>query len=250
MNKVIRSLAVLVATVVLSVLIGRAVYSQQNKPRPVPLTAVVRESFARSPETGFTKLEYKIVAVRGDGSSAEVRDVQSPDGKMYTQQMIVDLQAGERRLYDGLTGSRTTYRIPAETLQRMRTARKVCTGVNDAALLGVQVLKEVSHPAQGKESTEQVTVTAFRAPEWDCLALKEVRETERNGGPRWTTNLREVLSVAPGEPEAKWFEIPANAIERSPSEVLAEYERRYGERGAVSKTREMLDENYRKFGSR
>ena len=135
MNRSIRKIAALVAAVVLSVLMGRAVYSQQNRPRPVPLTAVVREYFARGPETGFTRLEYKIVAVRGDGSTAEVRDVQSPDGKVFTQQMIVDLQAGERRLYDGLTDSRTTYRIAAETLQRMRTARKVCGGVKDAALL-------------------------------------------------------------------------------------------------------------------
>lgn len=250
MKRLARSVAVLIAVVAVSVLIGRAVYSQQNKPRPVPLTAVVRESFARSPETGFGKLEYKVFAVRGDGSSAEARDVQSPDGRVFTQQMIVDLTAGERRVYDGLTGSRTTYRIPEDTLRWMRTARKACTGVSDAALLGVPVLKDVSHPAQGNETAEKVTVTAFRAPAWDCLPLKEVRETQREGGPRWTTNLRDVLSVAPGEPEAKWFEIPASAVERSPSEVFAEYARRYGERGAAGKSRDMLDENYRKFGSR
>ncbi|MBX9604005.1 MAG: hypothetical protein K2X35_23565 [Bryobacteraceae bacterium] len=235
---------VIALTIALSALAGRTLYSQQNRPRPVALTAIVREYFAKGPGVGFSKVEYKVLAIRGDGSTAEFREVLAPDGKVAIQQMIMDLRSGQRRLFDGLTDSRTTYEIPRDTLERSRVARKVCEGTDESTLVGTRTAKEVLHQQHG---SRKITITTYRAPEWDCLALKEVFETEGEDGKAWVTNLREVVSVSLGEPESKWFELPAAAVERSPSAVLQEYARRYPDYQITPKTGRILDDNYRKF---
>jgi hypothetical protein len=229
----------LAAIAVASALMMRAVYSQIRTQKP-SATLTIRELFTREPNTAPYKVEYKIVALRADGSRAEWREVQSPAGAIAVQREISDLPSGTRILLDGLTNSRVVYRFPEDTVAVARMRRNCPGSADGERILGYEVSRQVEE-RQDEKHDQLVRSEAWLAPSLDCVALRERRTVQSKGQSTWTTNLREVVSVAIGEPDPKYFAVPADYMERKPSEVLAEYKRRYGESGAPPETAARLD---------
>jgi hypothetical protein len=73
---------------------------------------------------------------------------------------------------------------------------------------------------------KKISVESWRAPALNCYPLRE-KLFLGDGNEKIVTHVREVISVMPGEPDATLFQIPAGWTERSPSQVYAEFERRY-----------------------
>jgi hypothetical protein len=60
-------------------------------------------------------------------------------------------------------------------------------------------------------------------------------------GPKTT---RETVSLIPGEPQSSLFAIPANYVERSPSQVADEFERRFARRPFKESVLQRAEETY------
>jgi hypothetical protein len=119
-------------------------------------------------------------------------------------------------------------------------------------IIGYEVV-QVERPLAGPPGEDR-KLRSWLAPALHCVALKEVVSTAPAGSPLQQVNVREALEVTQEPPDPALFAIPAEYVERTPSEVVQEFGRRYPERkmwaDGSSPALPQADEAYRESGKR
>jgi hypothetical protein len=123
----------------------------------------------------------------------------------------------------------TTYSVNPKVAAQV-AARPQCGQDSNAlrsGLLGYPVVRDEQQMVVQSNGTTG-RVESWRAPDLDCLALHETHTLVQTDGQTFA-NIRDVTSIrlGGGEPDSTLFQVPASYTERSPSEVMTEFNRRY-----------------------
>ena len=184
-------------------------------------------------------------AQKSDGSRARMN--QLVDNVVTGTGVILNLDLRQRIAVDGVSGSKTTYRL-SDTMVGVLRSPKTCAPETDQGtdtFLNYQVVKVITE--RDVVGYHWIRSEAWLAPALGCYPLyqKDSRYT-------WLENrlfaetIIEVISVISGEPDRSMFEVPEHFVERSPGEVFAEIERLTGVPGCCEGTPAILDEAYYK----
>jgi len=240
---------VVIALGVFSYWVSRAVTVRAERGEWVPFTAAMVERSYSGSSTKPSNIENYVYARRRDGSW--VRDTKRqimPDGGWGDMRVVEDYSSGSRTTVDPGTESLVTYPYSAKSVARLSAAPAACSAdpnAQHATLLGydtVIVRRNLAGPPG-----EVTKATYWRAPTLNCFALKEVVTLECETCPP-ARNTREALLVSEGDPSPTLFEIPAGYVERTPSQVFAEFARRFPARPQTpAETGRRLDQVYQSF---
>lgn len=217
-------------------------------PAYVPHTATVVTRFYDNAGTVNATI-VSLRARRGDGSLAKVRELVR--NEVSGVKLIVDTVAGQRVAVDPLTQSRTTYHLTPKAIYEHEDFRLgACQNAGEEVqeIGGLEARKfrqEISHGNPRTGSGWTTVVERWLAPALNC---EPVRVDSRMVSPDGTVGGRtvdEVISVTMGEPNANLFAVPEYP-EKSPSEVMAEYDRirGRGECPTCARSRSARDASY------
>jgi hypothetical protein len=142
-----------------------------------------------------------------------------------------------------LTESVTTYPIAAAAVKKLAAVPKCTdsTAPHDV-MLGYDVVQAVEELPNGPNRIH-IRRIYWKAPALNCLALKVI-STRLSNGAEISSNVYEVTSVRLVPPDSAWFDVPGSYTERSPGEVMAEYNRRYSVFGRTLPAPPVLDDAY------
>lgn len=242
----------------LSFLGSRAVHVQKLKAESSasrPFTAVIVEH--RHPgdpsisDAAWPNTEMIMYAVRSDGSTSEVIRRLDPNNKPVEIRVVADPGSARRVSIDPMTQSVTTYPLSQASLSFMNGLAVGCqnTTSEHSARLGYEVVK-VQDSKQWPDGSADYS-ESWQAPALDCLPMYESSSPQAGADPTvW--NTREVVFVAEGEPSEALFAIPSNYVERSPSQVFDEFQRRFpnARKAWVEKAGPPLDRAYNQSRTR
>jgi hypothetical protein len=215
----------------LSLVLAAAVLAPQwrDKHRP-PLgafTATQIEAIYEAGDPVVTLTRTTTLAVRSDGSFAELFPFRDPSGavKPLFRRAITDVSARRYLFVEPFSESVSTFpQSPWATAEFAKKYRGTCNGPKAGEVLGYDVLV-VESTVQPTEA-EKVVTRSWLAPQLYCLPLREELQFFFDGRFSQRT-VKSVVSLTEGEPPAWIFEVPANYRERSPSAAMAEAARRY-----------------------
>jgi hypothetical protein len=228
---------------VLTFISVRTFYSLAAAPKQ-PFTVLLHEErYGPNSQTpGYT--EHFLEAFRSDGSKVWLVWRRFPDGQWYSQKSVSDAANGAQVTIDEATKSRSTTYLSASDVASLKSAPSVCADEpkpKHATVLGFDVVlqsRKIRTSGGDVYRTEE-----WRAPALNCYPLRATFTRTRPNGLVDRT-AREAISVIPGEPADSLFGLDAGYPELSPSQMSAEYERRFG-RPIVSPGRaRQLDDNY------
>lgn len=189
----------------------------------------------------LVRTEVQLHAMRADGSMARL--VQSVDDKPGGMRIVFDVPRSLRVTIEPVTQSLTTYHWSPRETQNVRDPSRGCRYAPDApadAMFGVAVRKYGEHWTAGPKEIDE---EGWIAPSLGCYALSHsYRVSEFGQEVSHTTS--DVISITSGDPPAGLFEVPANYVERKPSEVMALRAEKLGQQSPVPQTALKLDEAY------
>lgn len=229
--------------------ISRAITVRAQGGGWVPFTAAMVERSYSGTSTKPSSVENYLYARRREGSW--VRDIKRqllPNGGWADMRVVEDYTRGSRIVVDPGTESVVTYPYSAKAVGRLSAVPASCSADPSAQhtnFLGydtVVVTRSLPGPAD-----ETRKATYWAAPALNCFALKEeiTRECKICINSR---NTREALLVSEGDPPSALFEIPTNYVERTPSQVFAEFAGRFPEKAQTpTATGERFDQVYQSF---
>jgi hypothetical protein len=227
-----------------SFLAARRVVLVSQEFRATPFVASVEVTGFR-PDGTVGHTEHYLYAMRTDGSWAELHRRQDPEGHWKEIKIICDFAQKRRVTVEGLTDSLTTYPVSQGSIASMKGTMSSCAGGAPSAqgnILGygvVKVVKDFTVSAQQVSHLER-----WLAPALGCYELSSTSTLGPPLGPAART-VAQVIAVAEGEPPSSWFSLPANFVERSPSQIFAEYARRFpGASAPPAATGQKLDRAY------
>lgn len=163
---------------------------------------------------------------RSDGSSVESRVTTGPDGKQYEQRTVIDTARRARVVIDGMTESITTYPLSQARVESYKKRALNCvpeeSSPSESTLLGYRILRR----SQTLPAERYQRVETWLAPDVGCVILRS--ETfGHDGEGHEVLASKEAASITRGDPDPTLFVIP-NWQERSPSEVFAAYDAKFG----------------------
>ena len=222
--------------------VARSLRMLGQGPTRKPFTAVMVEKQYPGESDQPTRTEVYLRAFRADGSQVTVKRGQSPHQEWKETKTILDLSGRKRVAVDQFTGSMTTYPLTEGGVGFYESwPKSECTGrpnLPRSTLLGYEVRKVQ------KELGAGTLLELLMAPALDCFEVQENWSVGPGNGPKHRVT-RQALYVIEGDPPAALFEIPATYVERAPSEVAAEFARRYPEQQLFShETAQAMDEAY------
>lgn len=223
------AVAAIAAVAILAMLQWREVSAESAVYRPVTLKGnefVYSRDGTVSTHRAFTR------AFRADGSSAESSIFNDPNGKPVERRKIYDLEKGVSAVLDGLTDSITTYSIDkiGARRQSMEATTQCAAAPQDENIefLGFKVFHGIEDLSKFGGIAANSKKERWISPEWNCLEMKTLWSVRKPSGDFFLTTSTEVTAIIPGEPDPILFALPASGyIERSPSEVMAEFARRF-----------------------
>lgn len=187
--------------------------------------------------------EYKIEAVRSDGSSAWYAWRPAPDGRLYRMGVIYDVAKGRVVDIDGLTESSGTIRMTEGELAFQKRVDHSCwSGMEHSSVAGEDVVKV--HEVYDRSAQGSSESTDWKAPELDCFVLSSSFVLSMPPGNAVGRTDDETLFVVLGEPQASLFEVPAGYKELSPAQAADEFARRFGERPFSEKVQQRAELKY------
>jgi hypothetical protein len=197
------------------------------------------------PSTGKEIQSENTLRAASDQGTVEVLQRKSPVGDLVEIRKIVFFNAAKRVVLNPMTESLTTYKLPAREVNAYRAAKAKCTddfNPPTEIILGYMTQRHV-YPLPDHAWSVPMVWEEWRAPALNCLALRSRITVKATG---IVANSSEVAFVLLGEPPANLFEVPQNYTERSPSEVFAEFARRFpGQPASEARSSQVLDEAYR-----
>ena len=229
-----RSKGVLVALILILGGLGAGftiAYSLKSQSSRSPARPFVAQGFERSfstkGEEGPSVVELTTYARKGDGSWVEVRTTKDPSWEVGVLRTFWDVASGAKVTLEPATKSAMTLFLTRSEMQGEIDGFESCPpGVNSAAavherILGydaVKVTDEGPGPKKGRQLIEEWVV-----PELACFAVR--RSEALSAGPH---NEFETTHIAEGEPPAWMFDVPEDYVERSPTQLSAEWAARFG----------------------
>lgn len=241
---------VLASGVLAAMLSSRVLRSVRAQSREwIPFEAAMIERSYRAGVTAPVLIHNYVYGRRSDGSHAQRISMQIlPEGAWAEQRIVEDYSSGTRTSIDPSTESLTTYHFSAKHTRELSVPLGACG--SDATAPHVEILGydtvqvQLSYPGP----RGSLKVTEWQAPRLNCFALRDQEEPSDGQSSR----TREALLVKEGEPAPDLFDLPANYIERAPSEVLAERARRFPKEAEACPNCkvEALDQAYRNAGKR
>jgi hypothetical protein len=205
---------------------ARLLTSQTRK--ITPFTARKLDRIYHADRGELVRTFEKLYAVRSDGAHVDIVYSEGPDGQVREVKNVVDPDSRRTIGVDGHTQSISTTYFPPDMAAELKIPDAGCLSSAAAerkTILGYEVVKlERDLPAPAGRQKKWVK---WAAPALNCYALEETFLDGPQGGPLRISNHSEVVFVEPGEPHPDLFTVPANFTERSPSQVMQEYYRRY-----------------------
>jgi hypothetical protein len=230
---------------------GVLLAKRQEKPTPPAdsFTATQIEAFYEGEDPIVVLTRTSTVAIRSDGSYAQMSHFTDPSGSVRTwvRRGITDIAAREFVSVDPFSESVSTYPMtPPDAAQESKRFNGTCDGEPGGKMLGFEVLVNHSTVAEPKQIIDRVVRSYWLAPELRCFPLRSEIFLYSKGMLTQRT-IKTVTSVKVGEPPSWVFERPPNYVERAPSEANREAERRYPNHDCcknISAGAEEEDKNY------
>lgn len=199
---------------------------------PVPSTVVYEKVSYDVPSRRCRATEQSVYAARSDGATCQAVRRKAPDGVEAVLRTIRDPNRGVVVSVEEFTRSLITQGMTSNEVSSLRRRRAACPpGIPDPS---VTILGYATHHirfettcqecAVGYDFTTQ-TMDKWVSPELGCLPLRAVRGFVSKDGTAGISSVREAKAIVLGKPDQAWFEIP-NYPERSPSQVVREFERK------------------------
>jgi hypothetical protein len=205
-------------------------YSQSTLPGPrTPFTVVQVEKLHRFPSGEYVRQEESLYSIASDGTEATTYHRSAPDGRTVDSKVIINTRAKARLAVDGLTESVTTTKLTDSFVAGQAAKPARCTesaNPQRSTLLGYEV-EFVDHQSPLMPNGGRHFSKLWLAPALECYPLSKIQGIQQSNGVAVVTNVTEVTSITRGEPAPEVFAVPAGYVERAPTEVFAEYTRRY-----------------------
>jgi hypothetical protein len=227
-----------------------AIYAARKQVAPAELTSfVLTESIASLKQNALIRHTVgRTIAVRANGSWAEVTSSEGP-----TTRVIFDTEKGVMTVIQEEAKATQTAKMSSHMIQEKKiTPFTSCGGTAAGEMLGQPVEYQlVSTTIAGPTGANQDVVQSskfWRAPALGCTALREERiQKDSQSGDLLADAIHQAVALS-FVPVDKYFEIPTEYKEMTPSEVAAEIYRMHPERfGGPPTPSPHLDENYRRM---
>ncbi|HYL61773.1 MAG TPA: hypothetical protein VE077_04050 [Candidatus Methylomirabilis sp.] len=171
------------------------------------------------------------LSVREDGSTSKaIRIRRRSDGAELVSRVIYDLAKKQKIAIDPVTESTTTVPLSPTDIQLQQVSMsRVCSGNPAGQMLGYEVYSVEEKRMSKNASGEPIPIEHIKkwvAPTLGCLPLLWDGTVYKPDGAPWLHNIRTVNSITPGIVDGA-FDVPAGYVERSPSELMKERERRW-----------------------
>jgi len=201
---------------------------------PVPSTVVYEKVSYDVPSGKYRATEQSVYAARSDGATCQAVWRKAPDGVEAVLRTSRDPHRGVVVSVEEFTKSLITQGMTLSEVRSLRRPRAACPpGIPDrtVTILGYATQHtRFEVPCQecvaGRDFTIE-TMDKWVSPELGCLPLRIVRGFVSKDGKAVISSVREAKAIVLGEPDQAWFDIPNNP-ERSPSQVIREFESKYG----------------------
>jgi len=237
-------MAVLVASIVVQLKSAQADASR------TPFTAVmVNKAYGAQGEIGHTQI--KRIAVRSDGSMAELRDL--VNGERSGVAVVRNVSTQRRTAIDPITESVTTYQMSQGELQALTGLGEPDCGAAEPVRRRIIMGQEAYFVGRRKSlrqndgSDVNLQIDQWRVPALRCFVIQESAYQLLDKKVISRVD-QEIISLTLGEPGEDLFRIPATFRERRPSEVFDEFRRKQGEsaesNAQCARTRTILDQVY------
>jgi len=190
--------------------------------------------------------EYQTHARRSDGSMVRAYRRKAPTGEWMLVKVIGDVPARRTFAVEPATRSVATYSLGPQGASVPACAPDA--NAERATMLGYEVARVERALSSPPEQT--LLLESWVAPALNCFPLKWTATMGLTLGQKFR-NVNEVLLVIEGEPAPSLFEIPADYKERPPSEIEAEFSKKFpGQRLLGEGVGSKLDDIYRAQQSR
>jgi hypothetical protein len=215
-------------------IIGYNVHSQLV-PRPLhPFFVFVAQTSLRF-QPAVPVVYGRGYAVREDGSWVEIYQPNlNKETQLDTMRTIWDFAAMKKTIVYDTAESTSSYGIPHHDVARSKIVPKAHCGSSAGQLLGYDVeYRESDTPlyiyVKGGPDREIKNREKFwEAPALGCYPLRHEQYATMDDGSEAINAIWTAMYVTEGD-VSKYFEIPPNYVERSPSEIDAEIARKYPE---------------------
>lgn len=244
MRRTVDMVALGLAVAFVSFQATRKAVVMSQEARATAFTATVKVTGLRHDGTvAYTK--YYLHGARSDGSWVDLERKRDPNGHWSEGKILFNLPEKRRITVDGLTDSLTTYPLSEGDISVSRLIASSCVAgpaKEHGNILGYDVVKVVNDAPVG--AGEMLHHESWQAPALGCYELSRKSTLGPvSGSP--ASVVVEVLAVAEGEPPSSWFSLPPSFVERTPTQVFAEFSRRFpGREGAPGSTGNKLDQAY------
>lgn len=232
-----------------TILIGFAAFGlvwalQSDVAGPTPFTATIKETrYGADGQEVYA--EFHLFAKRRDGSNVLVMRRQDPAEAWIEVKRITDVGARRTIVVDPATESITTYPLSETVVNEYSAATHNCGGNPNEARSGVTGHQIIPLRREFALSGSKMAVNEqWVAPALGCFPIRNSLTVKVDGKVVGTV-VRDTLFLAEAEPASSYFNVPSGYVERTPSEVLAEFARRFpGRRAASVEAGQRLDAAY------
>jgi hypothetical protein len=192
-------------------------------PHPFVAHSIARR-FATAGDKGPVKINDTTYARKNDGSWADIVRFESPAGEVGNQETFVDVISGREVTLEPFTKSAMTeFLTPRQIIRRVQLCPPDINSPTSEHdwILGYEVVKVTTQ--YSVSNARKMTIESWMAPTLGCYSLR--RSEVNSDGPH---NEFETTDVVEGDPPSSMFEVPADYVERSPSQLSAEWKARFG----------------------
>jgi hypothetical protein len=185
----------------------------------LPFTAKIdEEHFERSRATVPGSVTHITWQRTSDGSEVSFTSVTSPDEQRRGQLVEGFIVASKTQyVLEPFTHSIMTYHLSGTEVEGILNSKRCPSDINElkehSEMFGLDVVRRREKADFTNTGGFDIT-DDWMAPDLACFTLREIYSV--SDGP-W--NRRTVISLVRGEPPSSMFDIPANYVERSPSEL-------------------------------
>ena len=229
-NKTWKRSVILILSVTAGVVGG--VLAKQARPQsPLqPFTLDITETSVDAQGKPDTEPKFVRLSVREDGSTSKATRIRRrSDGAELVSRIIYDLARRRKISIDPVTESTTTVPLSSADVQlHLVSAATACSGTAAGQILGREVYF-VEENRTRKDSNGAIPIEHIEkwiAPSLGCLPLRWDGTLYKPDGTFFIRNVRAVDSITQGIADGA-FEVPPGYVERSPSELMKERERRW-----------------------
>lgn len=211
--------------------------SRMNYAKPKPEFTIKKKIQHFNVKRELSRIEEVLAVFRADGSYSAnstffALGSVDPD-QIREKRTIVETHGRQQVVIYPFLASKMTKPLSQEMAKKLQAP--TTSDCNDGASLidphpspsqiaGYRVIK--STVKRRLKDIGEFSIEKWMAPDLGCYALRQIETKTSPDGVPGAYNVHEVRSVTLGKPDPKLFEIPSHFVERSPTEILTEADRR------------------------